>query len=364
MPCPTCHELPPPPPGKSGWPWTVESSLWLDQQSTNRAPDATWPKFTIVTPAYNSATYIEETIRSVLLQGYPNLEYIVMDGGSQDGTVEIIRRYAPWLTYWCSEPDRGQSQALNKGFARATGDWLAWLNADDLYQPNALDQVAAAARQHPNTHWIVGVLQWIDETGAYVDATAPTPITDIWNAERWQGIHWIAQVCFRGSNLFRPQPTSFWSRTAHEAVGPLDEHLHYAMDLDRWGKVARRGYTPLLITAELASFRLHEAQKSATGELPFMVDELAIVDTWLPQLSGNEYQILANYRSWLVEQMQTHRQELRLQQRQHHWQALMRNPYYHAAFTLIKDSFHSTSLSRMLLRQLNKRRPAWMFFYG
>ena len=308
MQCPTLHELPPPPPGKSGWPWTIESPPWVEQPATDTAPALPWPKFTIVTPAYNSVAYLEETIRSVLLQGYPSLEYIVVDGSSQDGTVEIIRRYAPWLAYWCSEPDRGQSHALNKGFARATGDWLTWLNADDRYLPNALFQVATAARQLPTPHWIVGVLQWMDETGAYVDATAPTPITDIENAEQWQNLHWIAQVCFRGSNLFRPQPTSFWSRAAHEAGGPLDERLHYAMDLDRWGKLARCGFAPRLISAELASFRLHATQKSAQGELPFMIDELAIVDHWLPQLNGKEYEILVKYRAWLVADMQAHRQ--------------------------------------------------------
>lgn len=363
MRCPTLNELPPPPNGKSGWPWT-ESSPPFSAAPAATIDEAAWPKMTVVTPAYNAAAFIEETIRSVLLQGYPKLEYMVVDGGSSDGTAEIIRRYAPWLAFWCSEPDRGQSHALNKGFARSTGDWLAWLNADDLYLPNALFEVAAAARQQPATHWIVGVLRWMDENGGAMGITAPTPFAEVQNPAAWRGYRWLAQVCFRGSDLFCPQPVSFWSRMAHEAVGPLDEALHYSMDLDRWGKLAHAAFVPTLITAELASFRLHTAQKSATGELHFMEDELVIVNNWLPQLTGEEYQIMANYQIWLTRELQTERQQILRQQKQHQWQKLMRNPIYHALFTLARNILHSTTLSKQVLQQLNKRRPAWMYFYG
>src|SRR5262245_19754812 len=110
MQCPTLPELPPPPLGKTGWPWTVET-----QRLPAVRPDgSTWPRISIVTPSYDQGQFIEETIRSVLLQGYPDLEYIVIDGGSTDGAVDIIRKYAPWLTYWTSEPDHGQAHAINK----------------------------------------------------------------------------------------------------------------------------------------------------------------------------------------------------------------------------------------------------------
>ncbi|RPH92435.1 MAG: glycosyltransferase, partial [Lysobacterales bacterium] len=116
MRCPGLNELPPPPAGRSGWPWTAETP-------PPGAADASadWPRITIVTPSFNQAEYIEETIRSVLLQGYPDLEYYVIDGGSTDGSADIIRKYAQYLAGWASEPDRGQSHALNKGFARASG---------------------------------------------------------------------------------------------------------------------------------------------------------------------------------------------------------------------------------------------------
>lgn len=134
---PTITDLPPPPPGRHGWPWTVATPPAAPVMANNRP----WPRITIVTPSYQQAQYLEEAIRSVLLQGYPNLEYIVMDGGSRDGSVEIIQRYAPWLSYWQSQPDGGQSAALADGFARATGEILAWINSDDRLQPGALQRV-------------------------------------------------------------------------------------------------------------------------------------------------------------------------------------------------------------------------------
>src|SRR5438067_1469746 len=140
---PTLVELPPPPAGKTGWPWTDETPAL---QST-RPDGSAWPRISIVTPSYNQGQFIEETIRSVLLQGYPDLEYIIIDGGSQDESVEIIKKYEPWLTYWVSEQDRGQSHAINKGFDRSTGLILGWLNSDDVLLPNALATVASAIPQ-------------------------------------------------------------------------------------------------------------------------------------------------------------------------------------------------------------------------
>src|SRR4051812_31180515 len=129
MKCPSLAELPPPPPGAAGWPWTEESS---------GLEEGPWPRVSIVTPSYMQGDFLEETIRSVLLQGYPDLEYFIIDGGSTDRSVEIIRRYEPWLAGWVSEKDAGQPAAVNKGWNRASGDILAYINSDDWYYPGAL----------------------------------------------------------------------------------------------------------------------------------------------------------------------------------------------------------------------------------
>ena len=121
-------QLPAPPKGKKGWPWTVQTDL-PKETMPNGEP---WPRISLVTPSYNQGRYIEETIRSVLLQNYPNLEYVIIDGGSTDETLAILQKYEHWLTYWASEPDHGQSHAINKGFQRCTGTILNWLCSDDI----------------------------------------------------------------------------------------------------------------------------------------------------------------------------------------------------------------------------------------
>src|SRR6266568_7556231 len=138
MRCPTIAELPPPPIDRVGWPWT-EAKDWLPELQPN---GQAWPKVTIVTPSYNQGHFLEETIRSVLLQGYPDLEYIVIDGGSTDGSIEIIQRYSKELAHWSSEPDGGPAAGLNKGFRGATGEIFSFLNADDFYLPGAFYRIA------------------------------------------------------------------------------------------------------------------------------------------------------------------------------------------------------------------------------
>jgi len=235
--------LPPPPPGKNGWPWTVEAP----QPPEPLPNDYPWPRISIVTPTLNQGPYLEETIRSVLMQGYPNLEYIIMDGGSTDGTVEIIKRYEPWLAYWISEPDKGQSNAINKGFDRATGDLLGWLNSDDTLLPEALTRVAHVAVTQPVAEVFVG--------GTNHHFT--------WNKRTFQrypqGLAFVDLIDW-GSNWI-PQPSCFWTMEAWNSCGPLDETLHIAMDMDLWLKMANR-YRFAPIPQMLSTCLVHPAAKT------------------------------------------------------------------------------------------------------
>ena len=153
------NDLPAPPPGKTGWPWTVETPL-----AEASATGAEWPRISIVTPSYNQGAFLEETIRSVLLQGYPNLEYIVMDGGSTDGSVEVLRSFGDRVQ-WVSQNDGGQSDAINQGFARLGGDVLGWLNSDDTFAPGAFRTVMEFMAAHPDVALVYGDADFIDARG-------------------------------------------------------------------------------------------------------------------------------------------------------------------------------------------------------
>lgn len=221
MRCPTLSQLPAPPRGKSGWPWTEESP-----QLPDAMPDGhPWPKITIVTPSYNQAPFIEETIRSVLLQGYPNLEYIILDGNSDDNSVEIIKTYKEYLAYWVSEPDRGQSHAINKGFAKATGDIYGWLNSDDYLLRDALEKIAIAYHASPGAGgWFGGCLQ-VDVDGNTLVVVWPNRL-DVEGLAEW-------------SENSVGQPACFFSKKAWQKCGLLEEDLYYGMDFDLWLKIAK-----------------------------------------------------------------------------------------------------------------------------
>ena len=150
-------DLPSPPPARTGWPWTEVPDLPSDASSL--------PRLTVVTPTLNQARFLEETIRSVLLQGYPNLEYVILDGGSRDETREVLERYSPFVTRWRSAPDQGQAAAIAEGFKDSRADLLAWLNSDDVYLPGALHHVGALAAADSQSA-ILAAVQEVDEHGA------------------------------------------------------------------------------------------------------------------------------------------------------------------------------------------------------
>jgi glycosyltransferase involved in cell wall biosynthesis len=215
--------------------------------------DAHLPKVTIVTPSFNQGQYLEETIRSVLDQGYPNLEYMVIDGGSADNSVEIIRKYEGHLAYWVSEKDRGQTHAINKGMARATGDILAYINSDDYYLPGALERVAKYATEHAETDLIHGRCRYVDEHGAkigeqFASISEYRQIVDLWDV-------WWARRQF-------VQPEVFWTRRIAEKIGPLRDELQWVMDYEYWARMLRNGARVGRIDAELACFRFQPQQKT------------------------------------------------------------------------------------------------------
>jgi glycosyltransferase involved in cell wall biosynthesis len=204
------------------------------------------PLVSILTPSYNQGRFLEETIQSVLAQDYPNLEYLIVDGGSSDGSVEIIQRYANRLTWWVSEPDRGQTDALNKGFTHAGGEIFAWLNSDDTYLPGAVSAAVISLQSHPEASLVYAGANLIDEGGRII-GRFPSRQTDL-------------NRLLRGS-VHIPQQAAFFRSTAWREVAPLDPSFQFAMDYDLWVRLAK--LAPLVYVPGLwANFRLHGAGKS------------------------------------------------------------------------------------------------------
>lgn len=182
------------------------------------------PKISVITPSFNQGVFIEKTIRSVLLQSYPNLEYFVIDGGSTDGTLEVLQRYSPWITSWVSERDRGQSHAINKGFRQATGDIFCWLNSDDYLAPNALVTVAEALHCPSGPQIAFGdCVKVITQTGEQ----------QFVRGEFRGRAHLLAD-----DDYTLHQPSTFWRREVYDRIGGLDETLHLIMDFDYWFRMA------------------------------------------------------------------------------------------------------------------------------
>jgi glycosyltransferase involved in cell wall biosynthesis len=208
------------------------------------------PLVTIITPSFNQGRYLEETIQSVLNQDYPNIEYIIIDGGSSDGSLEIIKKYANSLAGWVSEPDRGQTDAINKGFSQAHGEILAWINSDDTYLPSAVSEAVEFLNAHPDTGLVYGDADLIDESGDVI-GKFPARQTDYKRLRR--------------GYVHIPQQAAFFRAALWREVGPLDPDFYFAMDYDLWVRIAKRSpihYYPRL----WANFRLHKTGKSVVSD--------------------------------------------------------------------------------------------------
>lgn len=260
---PTLDELPPAPSGQAGWPWARQSPRRLETMPQCLA----CPRISLITPSYNQAQFIEETIRSVLLQGYPNLEYIIIDGGSTDDSVEIIKKYESWIAHWVSEPDRGQAHALNKGFALASGQIFAYLNSDDVLTEGTLHRIADALQGGLDRAIIVtfaGV-----EFGEGREEVLRTPAIQP-AAEDWLG---------SPVSLF--QPSTFWTRVLHERLGGFKENLSFCFDKEFFFRavfqVGSYHAKPYWVASR---FRLHPESKTSSLSDVMWAENRAILNAY------------------------------------------------------------------------------------
>lgn len=226
-------------------------------------PSAPSPlRISIVTPSYNQGKFLEKTILSVLEQGYPNLEYIIIDGGSTDESVEIIRKYADRLTYWVSEPDRGQSHAINKGFERATGEIFGWLNSDDWYHAGALQAVVDAFAANPDAGAVVGAGDMFYQESGDTLLVEPFEVT--------------LDSLYSFVDRYFCQPSCFFTAKAWKQCGPLDESLHLAMDLDLWLRLAKE-FSFATIPANLSVSLVHADAKTRAQAPKSIVDACLVI---------------------------------------------------------------------------------------
>jgi glycosyltransferase involved in cell wall biosynthesis len=223
----------------------------------------TRPLVSIVTPSYGQAQFLEETIRSVLEQDYEPIEYIVVDGGSTDGSVDVIRRHEDRLAWWVSEPDRGQAHAINKGFARARGEFLGWLNSDDTLLAGAISRLAGELERDAGLSVAYGDAVWLDEDSRQLGPQRARELD--------------VRAMARSGSAHVLQPASLWRREAWERAGPLDESLHYVFDTVFFLRMAALGRARH-IAEPLAGYRIHPASKTYSEPLPKIEEYLRLAE--------------------------------------------------------------------------------------
>ena len=243
-----------------------------------------YPIISIITPSYNQGQFLEETILSVLNQDYPNLEYIIIDGGSTDNSVNIIKKYENRLDYWISEPDNGQTEAINKGFKKTTGDILGWLNSDDLLLHGALSALVACFEAHPEAGFVYGDYQMINRDGRVLFQRS-VPDYDF-------------GVLVYGRSLMT-QPATFFRRSVLEQIGYLDEQFDFCMDLEFWIRAAVKRIMFQSLRVPLAANRLHNDAKTSTQRQKLIEQHLKIVKKYGQVRGGACGFYLINRYHWI-----------------------------------------------------------------
>lgn len=267
----------------------------------------THPLISVVTPSFNQAQFLERTITSVLDQNYPRLEYIIMDGGSTDASVDIIKRYANRLTYWVSQKDRGQSDAINQGFARSTGAILGWLNSDDYLMPGSLAAVAESHARRP-------------DAGAWVgDCQLVTSHTDEKELVRADALD-LDALGAHGQEVFLGQPSCFFSAEAWKKCGPLDENLHLSMDLDLWLKMLKH-YRFERVNALLSCATRHADAKTVVQR------HRSLAQSWLVRARHGFFETVENEIVQMIAKAEADAARV---------QSFTRNPIYRLARPVLK----------------------------
>lgn len=227
------------------------------------------PRISLVTVNFNYGRYLGQTLDSVLSQGYPDLEYLVLDGGSTDSSVAEIEARADRLAYWHSRPDAGQAAALNEGLRRCSGEVVGFLNSDDLHLPDTLHTVGRFFAEHPYVHWLGAPCETIDGEGRPLGLTTVSPLGD--------PVTWV-------EGLYFPQPSAFWRRSLHAQVGWFEPHLSLCFDQEFWARLALAGHTPVVLSRPLSRERLHDTRKTADPGPRLVHERLYIAAKFLGQL--------------------------------------------------------------------------------
>jgi glycosyltransferase involved in cell wall biosynthesis len=261
---------------KEGWPWTKESKL-LNSKIAN---EKIWPRISIITPSLNQGAVLEEAIRSVLLQNYPNLEYIIIDGGSTDNSVEIIKKYSPWITYWVTEKDNGQADAIHKGFTMASGDIWGWINADDFYLEDCLLNVGKYFHRHQTIDCVIGGTVLVDSHGDLI-YSGKYPICDLGTRLTFHRL-----LYYHCGGFF--QAATFWRKAAYSDIGGIDKNLFFCFDYDYFIRLTKHKRCGR-IKKFIAAVRSHENRKTARYDHIRVIEDHKIWERYGRYLKSEKY---------------------------------------------------------------------------